>query len=534
MTRSLYVLILLALPAAAFAQPGPFVQDTNSLLTQVAKPSLSALWGDFDGDGDLDLVVSNNTPGNDDDLYRNSGAGTFTRIDFATNEDPFAVTTSGAWADFDNDGRLDLSTASLMDGALFLNRGPTNFRYIRLPLDRFERTRDVLVADYNGDGLLDGVLSRGLAPGIGFRNVLIENIGNTGIVVDDTEINDNVFESTTGCWGDINADGFADLHVNTNGGDPNELYINEAGTLVRAADPSLSVDYGRTQSCSWGDFDGDGDLDIVTTSFEAPTRLFRNEGVFTDATAGLDTNPVSSVGSAWGDVDNDGDLDLVIVRDDAINTLYLNDGAGQFTGIDFGPSDSESPRVVLADDDGDGDLDIYVARGGFTRSQRNLLYRNTTTGAANRLSTAQGTARGGSANWLEVDLQRTSGRNRFGVGALVTAYASIGGQQARLLRSATIRSGLGAQSGYRLHFGLGDAATVDSLVVAWPAGVGVGGAGDQPTVLTGVAANQILTVTGDEDEAARAPVAASTAQPAAFAVEAVYPNPSAGAVTIAV
>ncbi|NNF56841.1 MAG: T9SS type A sorting domain-containing protein, partial [Rhodothermaceae bacterium] len=172
-----------------------------------------------------------------------------------------------------------------------------------------------------------------------------------------------------------------------------------------------------------------------------------------------------------------------------------------------------------------GDLDIYVARGGFTRAQRNLLYRNTTTGTANRL-----TSDGGSGtNWLEVDLLRTSGRNRFGVGALVTAYATIGGQPRTLLRSANVRSGLGAQNGNRLHFGLGDAATVDSLVVAWPVGVN-----DEPTVLTNVVVNQILTVTGDEDAALQNPLASSTAQADVFAVASIYPNPSAGAVTLAV
>lgn len=516
------LLTLLALPLTALAQPGPFVEDTTSPLTTAAKPSLSALWGDYDGDGDLDLLVTHHAPG-PDDLYRNNGGGAFTQISFASNEDSGATTRSGSWADFNDDGRLDLVTASLMDGALFINRGPAKFRYKRLPLDRFDNTRDVLVADYNGDGRLDGVLTRGLSPGIGFHNVLIEHIGSTGIMVN-SAVDDQQYESTTGCWGDVDSDGFSDLHVNTNGGAPNEFFRNDNGMLVATIDPALSADYGRTQSCSWGDFDNDGDLDLVTTNFEDPTRLFRNDGTFTDVIGNLATNPNGGVGSSWGDVDNDGDLDLVITRDDAIATLYLNDGTGQFKGIDFGGTDSESPRVALTDDDGDGDLDIYISRGGFTRSQRNLLYRNTTTGSTPRLASG-----GSDNNWLEVDLRRTSGRNRFGVGALVYAYATIDGQPHTLLRFASTQSGLGAQNGNRLHFGLGDATTVDSLVVAWPAGVN-----DEATVVTGVVVNQILVVTGDEDEMVRVPVAASTAQAEAFAVESIYPNPSADAVTMVV
>ncbi len=517
------LLFILAMPGLALAQPGPFVQDTTSPLTADAKPSLSALWSDYDGDGDLDLLVTHNAAG-PDDLFRNNGTGGFTRLNFASNEDPGATTTSGTWADFDNDGRLDLVTASLMDGALFLNRGPTNFRYKRLPLDRFESTRDVLIADYDADGLLDGALIRGRSPGLGFPNVLIRNIGNTGIVVE-SALEDNQFESNSGCWGDIDKDGFLDLYLTSSLNFPNELFLNDGGTLVATTDLAITVDFGRGQGCSWGDFDNDGDLDLVVTNTDVNAKVFRNDGTFTEVTGALGEAPAGSIGSAWGDVDNDGDLDLVISRDDEVATLYLGDGTGQFTGTNFGGTDGERPKLTLVDDDLDGDLDLFLSRGAFFRAQRNLLYRNTTTSATSR----RGAEEGSGSNWLEVDVKRTSGRNRFGVGALVTAYATIGGQTRTLLRPVQDRSGTGAQSGYRLHFGLGDATTVDSLVVAWPAGVD-----DEPTVLRDIAANQRLTVTGLEDEAARLPIAASTAQAEGLAIESLYPNPSAGAVTVAV
>ena len=89
-------------------------------------------------------------------------------------------------------------------------------------------------------------------------------------------------------------------------------------------------------------------------------------------------------------------------------------------------------------------------------------------------------------------------------------------------------SGRRAQSGYRMHFGLGDAVEVDSLVVEWPQGVG-----EDRTVLYSLAANQIITVTGATALATPSALAA-VQMPGSFAILGIYPNPSVGAVTLSV
>ena len=510
-------------PYVGAAQSIPFVEDDTSVLTLDAFPSLAALWSDADSDGDLDLLVTGiipDTPPGFGAFYRNTGNGTFARFWFQTNEDLGAITNSGAWADLDNDGDLDLVTSSLSDGSVLVRvrtnklSGPL-YAFRRTAMDDFEDQRDVSLADYDGDGLLDGVIVRRF----GFRNGLIHNNGRLDGLFWDSILSGDVYDeeldSSIACWGDVNNDGLPELYI-TNAEGLNSYFVNQGGTLIRElfAGNVLIGDSGT--GCAWGDYDNDGDLDLVATTKgdeSVGDYLFRNDGgIFT--TVPFESRIFDTRGIAWGDVDNDGDLDLVASRftDTNAHTLYLNDGAGELTAIDFGETHYNT-ALTLVDDDEDGDLDLYVVNGGYGFNRRNQLYRNTTDGAA---------------NWIQFELRRESGTNRFGVGAHVYVYATVGGQPQVMLRPMHTHSGRRAQSGYRMHFGLGDAVEVDSLVVEWPQGVG-----EDRTVLYSLAANQIITVTGATALATPSALAA-VQMPGSFAILGIYPNPSVGAVTLSV
>ncbi len=506
------------MPVVVAAQSIPFVEDHTSALTLDVFPSIGVLWGDPDGDGDLDVLVIGILPGEINGkgaLYRNDGSGNFTFRTLRTNEDRNAVSNNGIWADIDNDGDLDLVTSSLFDGSLFINPGgppQTPFEHLASAMDSFEDQRDLDIADYDGDGLLDGVIVRRFT----HRNILVHNDGGFNNPVLDGHVYKERLNSGVTCWGDADNDGLPELYI-TNAEGRNSYFENQGGTLIRRLGFGNVNTGDNGTGCAWGDYDNDGDLDIVvttTSSLGVGDYLFRNDGgVFTSVP--FESRAIDTRGIAWGDVDNDGDLDLVATRytDTDAHTLYLNDGAGGMAALDFGATASGN-AVTLVDDDEDGDLDLFVVNGGSDFSRRNQFFRNATNG---------------SANWLEVDLRLASGSNRFGVGAHVYAYATIGGQPQVLLRPMLSHTGRHAQSGHRMHFGLGDAAEVDSLVIDWPQGV----EGADKTVLYSVAANQIVTIT-DTGQAA-APSASSLGEiPESFGVEGVFPNPSEGAVTISV
>ena len=253
--------------------------------------------------------------------------------------------------------------------------------------------------------------------------------------------------------------------------------------FVKIATGAIVTDANASWSGSWADYDNDGDLDLFVANFLNQNNcLYANngDGTFTKITTGpVVSDHGYSSSSAWGDFDNDGDQDLLVTNAFGTtkkkNFVYKNQlietGTADFLKVTTGDLVNELGHFygcAWGDYDADGDLDIYIAKT-FNDSENNALFRN---------DEASGN------HWLEV-ICEGSGSNRSGIGAVVRCVATIGGGPVRQMDQIAGQSGY---CGQRLtaHFGLGDAAVVDTLRIQWPSGA--------VDVVTNVAANRSITV----------------------------------------
>lgn len=173
-------------------------------------------------------------------------------------------------------------------------------------------------------------------------------------------------------WGDVDGDGDLDLAVG-NDGTPNQLYLNQDGTLPLTAD-WVSDEADNTQSVAWGDVDGDGDLDLAVGNDGQPNRIYFNRnGALTPDGRWNATTPQPTQDLAWGDVNGDGWLDLMVGNRNAPNELYLNENGTLPDDPTWATADSDKTQsVAWADIDGDGDLDLAVGND----DEPNVVYRN--------------------------------------------------------------------------------------------------------------------------------------------------------------
>jgi hypothetical protein len=296
----------------------------------------AAAWGDYDNDGDLDILLMGRTAaGYATRVYRNDGSGQFTDMNVSVAS---GYRGSVAWGDYDNDGDLDIVITALID------LGPQSY-------DSFSRV-------YRNDG--SGV----------FTDV------NAGLV--------GVCDSAV-AWGDYDNDGDLDILVAGSARFPtSRIYRNDGGGAFSDIGAGLAGIQCRPGAVAWGDYDNDGDLDVLLAGKTGAGEIacvYRNDGngTFTDIGAGLVGVIAGSV--AWGDYDNDGDLDILIAGfswaagGTNLTKLYRNDGAGVFTAIDAGLLGVNSGDVAWGDYDNDGDLDILVA-GWTGTALASRIYRN--------------------------------------------------------------------------------------------------------------------------------------------------------------
>jgi bacillolysin len=319
-------------------------------------------WGDYDNDGDLDVLVTGCSQTGAGDcwilngkVYRNDGGGAFTLV-----ANPTGVTSgSVAWGDYDRDGDLDFALSGCdwtgIYGCyrsvtkVYRNDGGGTFTDIAagLPATSY---RTLAWGDYDDDGDLDLLAGATL-----FRN-------------DGGGVFTNVWTGSgaRSAWGDYDNDGDLDILM-ISAGSPyaSTIYRNDGGGVFTDAAAGLAGVGGGF--VAWGDYDNDGDLDVLlsgSTSSTPVSKVYRNDGAggFTDVWTG------PSGAAAWGDYDNDGDLDIL-----ALSSVYRNDGGASF--VDAGealPSGaSTATSVAWGDYDNDGDLDILLSGSLLTRIYSN-------------------------------------------------------------------------------------------------------------------------------------------------------------------
>ncbi|HZU08276.1 MAG TPA: CRTAC1 family protein [Pseudacidobacterium sp.] len=420
--------------------------------------------GDYDNDGHDDLFVSYY---GQNALFHNNGDGTFTDVTAKAGllQAKTRWNSGCAFLDYDRDGHLDLFVANYID--FDLKTAPT---------------------PESGPCEYKGILVACGPPGLpGGKNILYHNNGD-GTFTDVSE--------KAGMWNtignyalsvavaDLNNDGWPDIYV-ANDSTAATLYQNQKdGTfkdIAIEAGAAFSPD-GKPQAgmgVSIGDYDRDGNLDIVKTNFAGDTdSLYTNlgDGTFEDHTylSGLGVNTrYLGWGVGFFDMDNDGWLDLFMSNGHVYpevssskteapyaehKYLYRNLRNGRFEEV----TDKAGPGITtpvaargcaFGDYDNDGDLDIVV---NCVNSLPQLLRCDSEW----------------KRNWIKVKTIGTKS-NRTGIGARVKVVAKCQpDSQQPLLQIDEIRSGGSyySQNDLRLHFGLDQAKMVDLLEIRWPSG----------------------------------------------------------------
>ena len=399
---------------------------------------------DFDGDGDLDICVVGEGlhPGS---FFRNDGPGIWTDVT------PTPLLTSGSgsgqtWADFDNDGDLDLFISFEEEPMRLLrNDGGGVFTNITsgVLLD-VAHGHSTTWVDYDRDGLLDLYVA--------YFKQASKLLHNTGTALVDVTTDSLGVSGNDGiAWGDFDNDGDPDAYLIRFLDYPSVFMRNDgAGGFTNTTTPALANTING-HSGSSADYDNDGDLDIYTAHANKPNHLFRNNfGTFADVTPPNLVLGAHSVGVCWADFDNDGWIDLFVSSTElGVNHMFHNNHDGSFTENTTGPlvGTGTNAGVAAGDYDGDGDLDLYLS----SYLQRpNLLLRN---------DLANGN------HWIELDLEGTVS-NRTALGARVSLTTG-GVTQIREISGCT---GYRSQSALTVHFGLGANTQVDRIRIRWPSG----------------------------------------------------------------
>lgn len=273
--------------------------------------------------------------------------------------------------------------------------------------------------------------------------------------------------------GDYNNDSWPDIYVH--GIQESVLYTNSRGGFFSHDNKPSALDgFNDGLACAWRDIDNNGFLDLTLGARDASMRLLINQNGRFDLDNSFfpGTIPRNSGGATYIDIDNDGYPDLYSKELYGKEYLFKNSSGTRFIDItdEAGfTSGSNGGNAVCADLDNDGDMDLVAAQFDPHR----LFYYENALEVINP-----------SSHYLDVELTGTQS-NRSGIGTRVIVFA---GGTLQMQEKTCGESGI-AQSTPRLHFGLKDYTSVDSLLLYWPSGI------RQKVGATG--ANQIVTILED-------------------------------------
>jgi hypothetical protein len=447
-----------------FAQEVSFSESFTGVQNADGITTGGAAWADVDGDGRPDLILANMF-NKSNSVYRNLGDGNFTLMENAGIGEAAGSSSFVTAADYDNDGDMDLYFAnqSGQDNFLFRNSGDGTFNRVSSGaiVGDGGNSYSAAWADYDNDGFLDlFVANQG-----GEANFLYHNNGDGTFSRNmDSVIVQETLDSFSGVWADYDNDGDQDLFVaNFAAQEPNSLFRNDGEEGFYKVDYGpITFDASRSEGASWGDYDNDGDLDLFVANgpFFPPDGdvnfLYENlgDGSFAKVLEGPMVEMPNTAGtSQWADIDNDGDLDLLLAIYRGKNRIFLNDGYGEFSEdlqSRFHHVGGPSSGLSMADYNQDGKLDAYLTNWV---NHDNRLLTNTTEGG----------------NFIAIRLVGTVA-NANAIGAKLTLRTRIDGDTVSQIREVGTTTGSRGQNDVQVHFGIGDASRANRLIITWPSG----------------------------------------------------------------
>ena len=368
------IIVLFAILSSQLSISQTFTELTTANLPGISSGSVS--WGDYDNDGDLDILLTGaDLSSGVTEIYRND-AGSFVDINSGIIN---LSESSASWGDYDNDGDLDIliiGRDSTMNAVTKIYRNDSGtFTDINAILPKYYRGC-ARWGDYDNDGDLDFLLMGKV--GASFSTAIYKNNSSVFTIISAGITGLNYGEAE---WGDYDNDGDLDILVS---GDANNTPITKIYRNDSASFTDINANlYGLSYSSAcWGDYDNDGDLDILITGWHTGlnnSRIYRNDaGTFVDISA-----PIIGVqhGSAkWADYDNDGDLDIIVTGEYSGNSItnYYKNNAGTYTYVNAGIEGVSFSSIAPGDYDNDGDLDI-VFMGISTTTPIAKIYKNNST-----------------------------------------------------------------------------------------------------------------------------------------------------------
>lgn len=374
-------------PVVSPSNPDPVFSESTILLINASNGT--ADWLDVDDDGYLDILLTGEDEANNliSEIYLNTGAASFNLI---TSGIVGLSATAVAPGDYNGDGKIDLLLTGI-DGpgsTVFNLYGGSSDGFIEIPSPGgFQGVYHGSTnwGDFDQDGDLDILVTGGSYQG--YQSKIFENLGDGDFEL--LPISLEAIYRGMSSWIDYDNDGDLDIVIAGLQGISGEtiFYKNQTEGIFEELD-TLIPGYGDAHF-DWGDYDGDGDLDLVicgvdslTETATIMTKVYRNDlTTFVEINSGV-SGVVGSV--QWGDCNNDGHLDILSAGYNGQTQetkVYLGNGAGEFSAIETEIHGIQG-SAKWGDYDNDGDLDILTS--GWGGGQKiTSIYRNDIIGINN-------------------------------------------------------------------------------------------------------------------------------------------------------